>query len=62
MDLQIGANLLGIPTKQAYLFCNSGSVAMVRLVWLARPWLYQFLRAGSKNGVAWILTYPCVME
>ena len=34
-------NLLGIPAKQAGVFSNSGSVAMVRL---AQPWLYQFSR------------------
>ena len=45
--------------KQACVFSNSGSVAVVRLAW---PWLYQFLSAGSKNGITWILTYSCVME
>ena len=38
-------------------FAYSGPVAMVRPV---RPWPYRFLR--EKNGVAWILTYACVIE
>ena len=29
-------------------------------VWPVRPWPYWFLR--EKNGVAWILTYACVIE
>ena len=35
----------------------AGPAAMVRPV---RPWPYHFLR--EKNGVAWILTYTCVIE
>ena len=35
----------------------AGPAAMVRPV---RPWPYRF--RGRKNGVAWILTYACVIE
>ena len=44
--------------KQACVFCNSrvsgnGTTGMA----MAVP-----VFEGSKNGIAWILTYPCVME
>ena len=43
-------------TSKYTLLIVTGPAAMVRPVW---PWPYRILR--EKNGVAWILTYTCVI-